>query len=189
MTLAIRSCSDLCAHVAQGGQPKYLHFWGHTPATDGSITKACFSQWFEAGFELDGIDYRTAEHFMMAGKARLFADQAALQRILAAPTPGAVKAIGREIVGFDNGVWLEHRWDIVVDANLAKFSQNARLKQLLLGTGERILVEASPLDTIWGIGLAADHPDAANPMAWKGLNLLGFALMDVRDQLRAPGGE
>lgn len=181
----IRSRDELCAHVAQGGQPKYLPFWGHTPAKDGSISKACFSQWYESVFEVDGVRYPTAEHFMMAGKARLFADQATLARILAAPTPGAVKALGRQIVGFDENVWREHRWSVVVNANLGKFSQDERLKQFLLDTGERILVEASPLDAIWGIGLAADDADMVNPVAWQGLNLLGFALMEVRDELRA----
>ena len=181
----IRCADDLCAYVAQGGVPKYLAFWGHTPARDGVVTKACFSQWYASAFEVDGVRYPTAEHFMMAGKARLFDDQAALARILAAPTPGAVKAIGREIAGFDENVWLERRWAIVVDANLGKFSQDEGLRRFLINTGDRILVEASPLDRIWGIGLAADDPGAENPMAWQGLNLLGFALMEVRDRLRA----
>lgn len=183
-TPVIRSRDELCAHIAQGSQPKFLAFWGHTPSKDGAITKACFSQWYESAFEVDGVVYRTAEHFMMAGKARLFADQLTLERILAAPTPGAVKALGRQIARFDEQIWREHRWSIVVNANLGKFSQDERLKQFLLDTGERILVEASPLDPIWGIGLAADDGDLANPAAWKGLNLLGFALMEVRDALR-----
>lgn len=186
---SIRSCEDLLAYITQGGQVKYLPFWGHTPSKDGSISKTCFSQWFASPFDVGGVHYPTAEHFMMAGKARLFGDQAALQRILAAPTPGAVKAIGREIAGFDESLWLQHRWSIVVNANLGKFSQDERLKRFLLDSGERVLVEASPLDTIWGIGLAADDPDMANPAAWKGLNLLGFALMEVRDRLRARADE
>ena len=185
----IRSCEELCAYVAQGGQPEYLPFWGHTPAKDGSVSKTCFSQWYVAPFEVDGVDYPTAEHFMMAGKARLFGDQAALRRVLEATTPGAVKAIGREIAGFDDDAWREHRWAIVVNANMGKFSQDERLRRFLLDTGERVLVEASPVDTIWGIGLAADDADMANPAAWKGLNLLGFALMEVRAALRTQAGE
>jgi ribA/ribD-fused uncharacterized protein len=185
----IRSRDQLCAYVAQGGQPGYLAFWGHTPAKNGAISKTCFSQWFMSGFDIDGIHYRTAEHFMMAGKARLFEDGAALQRILDAPSPVEVKAIGREIAGYDDRVWCAHRWSVVVNANLGKFSQDQRLKEFLLGTGDQILVEASPVDAIWGIGLAANHPDAVNPAAWQGLNLLGFALMEVRDELRAQAQE
>lgn len=185
----IRSCDALCAFVAQGGQPVYLPFWGHTPPKNGAISKSCFSQWFVSPFDVDGVHYPTAEHFMMAGKARLFGDQAALQHIAEAPSPVAVKAIGREIVGYDDSIWREHRWSIVVNANLGKFSQDERMKEFLINTGDRILVEASPLDAIWGIGLAADHADLANPAAWKGLNLLGFALMEVRDELRAQGEE
>lgn len=182
---AIRSRDQLCDYIAQGGQPAYLAFWGHTPSRSGAISKTCFSQWFMAGFDVDGVHYRTAEHFMMAGKARLFDDAAALQRILDAASPVDVKAIGREIVGYDDSVWRAQRWSVVVNANLAKFSQDDQLKQFLLGTGDQILVEASPVDAIWGIGMAASDPDVANPAAWKGLNLLGFALMEVRDILRA----
>lgn len=181
----IRSRDELCAYLAQGGQPAYLAFWGHTPPKNASVSKTCLSQWYVSPFEVDGVQYRTAEHFMMAGKARLFGDQAALRRILEAASPVDVKAIGREIVGYDDNLWREHRWSVVVNANLGKFSQNQPLKQFLLGTGNEILVEASPVDAIWGIGLAADAPDAAKPAAWKGLNLLGFALMEVRDELRA----
>jgi ribA/ribD-fused uncharacterized protein len=72
----------------------------------------------------------------------------------------------------------------VVEGNLHKFSQDENLKEFLLNTNERILVEASPMDKIWGIGLAADHPNIENPILWKGENLLGFALMEVRDELR-----
>lgn len=150
---------------------------------DGAVTKACFSQWYASPFEVDDVVYPTAEHFMMAGKARLFADDVALRQVLAAPNPGAVKAIGRSIEGFDEKVWQERRWDIVVQANLAKFSQNAALAEFLRNTGARVLVEASPVDKIWGIGLAADDPDAENPAGWQGLNLLGFALMEVRSRL------
>ncbi|MDJ0633261.1 MAG: NADAR family protein [Xenococcaceae cyanobacterium MO_188.B29] len=78
---------------------------------------------------------------------------------------------------------LEYRSPIVVKGNLAKFSQKEALKEFLLNTKERILVEASPRDRIWGIGLGQNNPDAANPYQWQGLNLLGFALMEVRDIL------
>ena len=122
---------------------------------------------------------------MMAEKARLFGDQAALSMVLAATTPGAAKAAGRNVRGFDEEKWLAQRWDIVVRANRAKFSQNQALRTFLLNTGDRVLVEASPVDAIWGIGMAADDADAQHPAAWQGLNLLGFALMAVRSELQA----
>nr|WP_229487923.1 NADAR family protein [Pseudoduganella lutea] len=158
-------------------------FWGHRAAKDGSVTKSCFSQWFEAAFTLDGIRYASAEQYMMAEKARLFNDDAVLGRILEASAPDAVKALGREIGNFNEEVWRSHRWEIVVRANQAKFSQNPALQAFLVQTGDQVLVEASPVDRIWGIGLAADDARARQPAAWNGLNLLGFALMEVRSRL------
>ena len=175
---------DLCSHVNRGGQAKYLFFWGHQPTSNGPISKSCFSQWFDAAFVVEGTKYPTAEHFMMAEKARLFDDNDALDRILSSQNPGSAKAAGREVRGFDEGEWIDRRGDIVVAGNLAKFQQNPSLLDYLLKTGERILVEASPVDKIWGIGLTADDPAAENPNLWNGLNLLGFALMKVRKQLR-----
>lgn len=122
---------------------------------------------------------------MMAGKALLFGDARAHQAILVAKGPGAAKALGREVRGFDEARWVAHRFGLVVEANLAKFSQNPPLAQFLASTGTKVLVEASPVDRIWGIGLARDHEDAERPARWRGLNLLGFALMDVRARLRA----
>jgi ribA/ribD-fused uncharacterized protein len=163
---------------------KFLHFWGHQAPADGSITKSCFSQWYEAPFEAEGIIYRTAEHFMMASKARLFNDQAALEKILKSANPGAAKACGREIAGFVEDIWERQRFNVVVQANLLKFSQHPSLCEFLLRTGTKILVEASPTDRIWGIGLSASDPNADNPNHWKGSNLLGFALMSVREKLQ-----
>ena len=164
---------------------RYLHFWGHRPRKDGQVSSSCFSQWFEAPFGLSSQRYPTAEHFMMAEKARLFGDEASLVRVLVAANPGAAKAAGRQVKGFDEAVWLEHRFDIVVRANRAKFEQNAAMASYLLQTGDQVLVEASPVDAIWGIGLAADDERANDPMQWRGLNLLGFALMQVRSELSA----
>lgn len=118
---------------------------------------------------------------MMAEKAALFDDQENRAQVLRAPTPNAAKALGRKVRGFNDKVWLQHRYDIVVRANQAKFSQNPQLNEYLLQTGSRVIVEASPVDNVWGIGLAQDSADANNPNLWKGLNLLGFALMQVRD--------
>jgi ribA/ribD-fused uncharacterized protein len=120
---------------------------------------------------------------MMAEKARLFKDAGALQRILGATTPGAAKAFGREVLGFELETWSAHCFDIVVRGNLAKFSSTSLLKNFLAGTGNKVLVEASPVDPIWGIGLAADNVRSQNPDTWEGLNFLGFALMAVRERI------
>lgn len=181
---AIRNREALLEWIQGGGIPKYIFFWGHTPRPDGAIGKSSFSQWWPADFTVNGTVYPTAEHFMMAEKARLFGDADAAARILAAKKPAEVKRIGREVRGFDEEIWNDARFDIVVRGNTAKFGQHPELRDFLLNTGERIIVEASPVDRIWGIGLAGDDPDAGNPERWKGLNLLGFALMETRDILR-----
>ena len=162
----------------------YLFFWGHQAAKDGSVTSSCFSQWWPAAFDIEGTSYQTAEHWMMAGKARLFGDEATALEICRAGSPKQAKDLGRQVKGFVETVWDTHKRSIVTEGNLAKFSQNHALKNFLLETGDKVLVEASPVDRIWGIGLAADHDDAHNPLKWRGENLLGFILMDVRERLR-----
>src|SRR4029453_9653264 len=117
-------------------------------------------------------------HYMMAEKARLFGDEATLKRILAASSPAAAKRLGREVRGFKEAAWAAARSGIVVAGNVAKFGQNPALADFPRTPGERGPVEATPADRIWGIGLAADHADAENPVRWRGLNLLGFALME-----------
>lgn len=163
-------------------KPDFLFFWGHTAKKE--ITKACFSQWFPAEFREDGTVYRTAEHYMMTGKARLFNDDEVLEQIIQSETPDQVKKLGRKVRSFDPQLWDEHKYEIVKQGNLLKFSQNEQLKEFLLSTEDKVLVEASPYDTIWGIGMLETHPKALNPSQWNGENLLGFALMEVRDKLR-----
>lgn len=174
----------LQANIKEGKRMKYLFFWGHQPEKTGVITASCFSQWWKADFEEDGIVYHTAEHWMMAQKAKLFNDSDALNKIISSKTPGEAKSWGREVRNFDNAVWEEKRIGIVVDGNIHKFSQSAELKNFLINTQDRVLVEASPVDNIWGIGLASNDERVQNPEQWKGLNLLGFALMEVRDILK-----
>jgi ribA/ribD-fused uncharacterized protein len=165
-------------------ETKYLFFWGHTPKQKNVVDKSCFSQWFPAAFTVAGTTYATAEHWMMAEKARLFGNDDICRRIIAARHPDEAKKLGRQVTGFDPQVWDEQKYDLVKAGNYHKFSQHPPLQAYLLTTVDRVLVEASPVDTIWGIGLAADSPDAASPARWRGPNLLGFALMEVRDQLR-----
>lgn len=173
----------LRARVAAGEAFRYLCFWGHRGRADGAPSAACFSQWFPAPFAVDGVRYATAEHWMMAEKARLFGDAAALTNVLAHDDPAKAKAAGRGVRDFDEARWVDRRFDIVVAGNRAKFEAHPPLRAFLLATGDRVLVEASPVDPVWGIGLAADDPAAADPARWRGLNLLGFALMAVREAL------
>ncbi|MFB9881278.1 NADAR family protein [Planobispora siamensis] len=180
----VRDVADLVAAVERGERVRYLMFWGHRPPRSGGAGAGCLSQWWPADFTVDGTVYRTAEHFMMAGKARLFGDEETAAQIVAAGHPKEAKDLGRRVRGFDDEIWRAARFDLVVRGNLAKFGQNPELGEFLLGTGERVLVEASPLDRIWGIGLAADDERAGRPELWRGLNLLGFALMEVRRALR-----
>ncbi|HMV61545.1 MAG TPA: NADAR family protein, partial [Agitococcus sp.] len=98
-------------------------------------------------------------------------------------TPAEAKKLGRAVKNFNAEQWQQHSFDIVVQGNIAKFSQNVQLKDFLLTTGQRVLVEASPLDTIWGIGLGQDNPKAQHPQKWHGENLLGFALMMTKEQI------
>ena len=178
-----RSIDQLIAEIEAGFRPKYVYFWGHTPRKASVVDKSCFSQWFPSPFRVDGVDYSTAEHFMMAGKARLFGDAEMEANILAAEHPNAAKKFGRKVRNFDQAAWAQHRYQIVLQANLAKFQQNPAMRDFLLSTAPRVLVEASPYDRIWGIGMDANHADVADPTKWNGLNLLGFVLMDVRAQL------
>ena len=165
-------------------ESKFLFFWGHQPNKDGSISKTCFSQWWLSSFEVDKVIYKTAEHWMMAKKAELFNDNEVLAKIINANSPAEAKKLGREVKNYDDKLWLANRYEIVKEGNYHKFSQNIDLKTFLLNTKDRVLVEASPVDPIWGIGMASDHKDVMNPEKWKGLNLLGLALMEVRDELR-----
>ena len=180
--MSIHSRDELIEYLNEGNSVKYVFFWGHQKPESG-VSPTCFSQWYDAAFTIDGVQYLTAEHYMMAKKAELFDDASSRDRILNAQTPAEAKKLGRSVHGFDENLWLANRFDIVVQGNKAKFMQNRDLEDFLLSTGKRVLVEASPTDRIWGIGLAAQDLDAENPGKWRGLNLLGFALMQVREQL------
>jgi ribA/ribD-fused uncharacterized protein len=121
---------------------------------------------------------------MMAGKAQLFGDHEALSAILETPDPAQAKELGRSVRGFEEDVWRQHREPLVVAGNWAKFGQHPALGRFLTSIREDVIVEASPRDTIWGIGLGQENPKARDPRQWRGLNLLGFALMKVRADLR-----
>lgn len=145
--------------------------------------EAVFSQWHPARFELGGNVFGCAEQYMMHGKAILFGDAEIAAEILEAASPGQHKALGRKVRGFDERTWKQHRERIVADGSRGKFTQNPALRQALLDTAGTELVEASPFDRIWGIGLAASDPRADDPARWRGQNLLGKILTRLRDEL------
>ncbi len=178
-----RTVQDLVA-LGQSGEPvSYLFFWGHRPQRDGSIGAGCLSQWWPSVFTVDGVRFGSAEHYMMWRKALLFGDEEVAARVVTASHPRQAKMLGRRVRGFGEETWAAQRYGIVVEASLAKFGQRTELRDFLVGTGDRVLVEASPTDRVWGIGLAATDERAADPARWRGLNLLGFALMEARAQL------
>jgi ribA/ribD-fused uncharacterized protein len=177
------SIADLLDGLAAKKRYKYVFFWGESPKRDGSVDKSCLSQWYGASFTVDGVRYSTAEHWMMASKARLFGDEESAEKAIKAGHPQQAKSIGRTVRGFDTEIWLRHRFGLVAEGNVHKFGQNEPLLDFLLGTGDRVLVEASPVDRIWGIGLSATDDRAEHPAQWRGLNLLGFALMQARLKL------
>lgn len=166
-----------------GKRHELMLFWGHKEVAGVAVGPWVLSQWWPAGFTVDGQLYTTAEHWMMAEKARLFEDREALDAILVSPSPREAKAWGRKVRGFEAARWEAHRNETVVRGNVEKFGQNEDIRKFLLDTGDRILVEASPYDRVWGIGLRATDPRALDPRTWRGANLLGFALGEARVRL------
>lgn len=179
MMLTVNDIKDKCY-----SREDFLFFWGHTDRKDSDVGKQWLSQWYPSPFVVDGVCYNCAEQYMMAEKAYAFGDEKVWHEIMAAYDPMSIKKLGRRVRNFNSYVWNIVNAEIVKQANIAKFSQNPKMKDFLLSTGDKILVEASPKDTIWGIGLSADSPEACQPKFWKGENRLGFILMEVRDILR-----
>lgn len=154
-----------------------------------------FSQWEPSHFLLDEVEYSCAEQYMMAEKARLFGDDQALEQILEAEDPRTQKRLGRLVEGFDADEWEQDQdngrpycWNVVWRGTMAKFSQNPHLLEDLLATGGTTLVEASPHDRIWGIGLRAGDPRAGSREGWLGRNWLGEVLTDACSHLRGHPG-
>ena len=162
---------------------KFLFFWGHTNKDNETAGKFCFSQWYPSPFEVEGVVYPTAEHWMMAKKALLFDDFEIYNSILNTQNPAEAKKLGRKIKHYNDEIWLQHRYEIVKTGNIHKFSQHSSFKDYLLQTAPKVIVAASPVDTIWGIGLSVDSKQIEDVNSWRGLNLLGFVLMEVRDLL------
>ncbi|KAL9088693.1 MAG: hypothetical protein Q9159_002944 [Coniocarpon cinnabarinum] len=157
------------------------------------------SPWYPVGFkDREGVEYRSSEMYMMYQKALLFKDKETAEKIQKAKTPAEQKQLGREVKNFDSNIWNEHKVSIVGNGNYLKFQQgvshhqgsnpeprpDSTLRGLLLETGEKEIVEASPTDRIWGIGFSIEDAPSSDRSQW-GENLQGKSLMDARDKLRA----
>lgn len=150
----------------------FIFFWG-----------GVYSQWCPSKFKIDGVDYNCAEQYMMAKKALLFDDKEMHDEIMSLANPAWQKDCGKRVKNFDKEIWEKHCRKYVYDGNYAKFTQNPRMLRELLATGDKEIVEASPQDTIWGIGLHETNPLAWNKATWQGTNWLGEAIMQVRTTL------
>lgn len=137
---------------------------------------------FEEGGDEEEVTFPSAEHWMMVQKALLFKDPEIARQMLETEDMAQVKALGRKVKNFDEAEWVQARERIVVEGNLHKFGQNPGLRDKLLATGDKKIVEASPRDRIWGIGFGEKNA-LKNRERW-GLNLLGIALESTRGKLR-----
>ncbi|AIQ47075.1 GTP cyclohydrolase [Paenibacillus sp. FSL R7-0273] len=142
-----------------------------------------FSQWFPCSFTVGDNHFNSAEQYMMYCKARLFGDEERSRRILLARIPREQKELGRQVKGFEQSKWELHCKDIVYEGNKEKFIQNEELLQQLLDTQGTTLVEASPTDRIWGVGLTEDDPAIRSRSTWRGSNWLGEVLTTLREDL------
>lgn len=144
----------------------------------------CFSNWYLSDFTTGDMKYTSLEQYMMHQKALRFHDENIAAQILATDDVAYIKELGRKVSGFDNHVWNGMRQIIVYEGLMAKFTQNPELKRALLDTGNTVLAEAAVNDKIWSIGLSMSDPKRLDPSEWKGQNLMGYALMLVREKLR-----
>lgn len=153
---------------------QFAFFWGGN-----------FSQWAKSKFVIDGVEFNCCEQYMMYKKALMFHDYDIAEQIMNSDSPREQKALGRKVKGFDKDHWETYCRDIVYDGNVAKFTQNPDMLDELKFTGDRTIVEASPKDNIWGIGLAADDPRAQDRSTWLGTNWLGEAIQRVREDIKS----
>ena len=161
---------------------KFIFFWGWEKTDE--ITKTCLSNWYMADFIENDIKYNCVEQYMMAKKALLFNDNETYDLIMKETDPRVIKDLGRKVRNFDKKIWKKHDEKIVEQGAYLKFSQNYKLKDYLLSTKDAVLVEASPLDDIWGIKKGEIEPDIYNPNNWNGLNKLGFSIMRARERIQ-----
>lgn len=152
---------------------KYYFFWKHQ-----------FGQWSKREIvDEQGTTYNCCEQYMMAQKAKLFKDKRSYFLIMTEERPRQQQELGRFILNFNQKIWDKNKEKIVFEGNLLKFYQHKDLKEKLIATFPKILVEASPFDLIWGVGLEAEDDLILDEKNWKGQNLLGKVLMKVRDEI------
>lgn len=152
---------------------KFTFFWRDT----------WFNQWSWCAFQEDGIDYICPEQYMMAKKAELFGDKYTQHKIMESTNPKEQKALGRKVSGFNQSIWDKHCKQIVYKGNLLKFTQNKKFRDKLFATVGTTLVEASPFDRVWGVGLTETDPLILDRKNWQGTNYLGEILTKLRDDL------
>ena len=158
-----------------------------------AFQKGPLSQWYggfrnqNSEFFYNGNAYNCCEQFMMAQKAQLFKDQESYCKILRTKSPATQKKLGRKVKNFNQYIWDQKKMAIVVYANLLKFTQNSELAKFLMATEDLVLVEAAPWDNIWGSGTDLEDNRTYNRELWIGENLLGQALMEVRQFLFSSG--
>ncbi len=128
--------------------------------------------------------FATTEQAFMWEKAVFFNDHESASKILREENPAKAKKLGREVKNFDDSKWSKVCYEIMYLINYEKYFQNTRLKNILLNTGDKMIIEANPKDTRWGIGLSAEDDRVLDESQWQGENLLGKVLMQVRDELK-----
>jgi len=166
---------------------KPLFFYSHYEKSGDEYDSHVFSQFYLCSFvDKHGVLYCCAEQYMMAEKTRLFLKDkdniVILAKILGSTDPRIIKSLGRKVKNFNNDIWNKRKYEIVKEGNFFKFSQNENLKKILLNTGDMELIEAAQNDAIWGIGFLAKEALQIGREKW-GENLLGKALMDVRQKI------
>ena len=141
------------------------------------------SNWYLSEFTIKNITFCSIEQYMMYQKAMLFQDIITAEQILQTSNQGHIKMLGRSVKNYDDIIWNGMRQLIVYEGLVAKFQQNEDLHQKLLHTNDAILAECAVQDRIWGIGLSMTDENRFNISKWRGQNLLGFALIQVRNSL------
>ena len=146
-----------------------------------------FSNWYLCNIFYKDINFNSSEQIFMWGKAKLFNDEDVAEQILQTTDQREIKALGRKVKNFDDEIWKENCYDIMLQANIAKFEQNKNLRKLLYSVKDEVLVEASPYDKIWGIGLSSSDPRSDNQNQWLGQNLLGKCLSETCEYFNQKG--
>lgn len=152
---------------------KYFFFWKHR-----------LSQWHIVEFTVMGVTYNCCEQYMMTQKAILMKDSESAKVILEEKNPAMHQKLGRKIKNFDQKLWDKNKYTIVLTGNLARFTQSQKCRELLLATGDKEICESSPYDLVWGCGLSQEDPRILDKNNWRGENLLGMILTQVREVIK-----